>query len=95
MLGTLNSWLLQWCLHLAWKLREGLCTVIAHDARALVASDTPEIESYDCNSECWDVAVVFAPAMEAGPRLLHSDLWVGNMALDGQGFPVVLNPASW
>jgi hypothetical protein len=41
------------------------------------------------------LSVVFAPAMDAGPRLLHGDLWVGNMALDSRGKPIVLNPASW
>lgn len=33
--------------------------------------------------------------MEAGPRLLHGDLWVGNMAMDGKGNAVAFNPASW
>lgn len=39
--------------------------------------------------------LIFSPVREQGPRLLHGDLWLGNMAVDTQRRPYVVGPASW
>ena len=39
--------------------------------------------------------LIFSPVREQGPRLLHGDLWLGNMAIDTQSRPYVVGPASW
>ena len=39
--------------------------------------------------------LIFAPVREQGPRLLHGDLWLGNMAVDPKRRSYVVGPASW
>lgn len=45
-------------------------------------------------SEVWR-DLIFAAVREQGPRLLHGDLWLGNMAVDPEKRPYVVGPASW
>lgn len=45
-------------------------------------------------SEIWR-DLIFSPVREQGPRLLHGDLWLGNMAIDTERRANVVGPASW
>jgi len=45
-------------------------------------------------SEVWR-DLIFSPVREQGPRLLHGNLWLGNMAVDTQRRSNVVGPASW
>jgi fructosamine-3-kinase len=45
-------------------------------------------------SEVWR-DLIFSPIREQGPRLLHGDLWLGNMACDDDRRAHVVAPASW
>jgi fructosamine-3-kinase len=40
-------------------------------------------------------ASLLAPVEEEGPSLLHGDLWGGNVYADGDGAPVLIDPAAY